>query len=62
MNWLTTLKKGALGLATFGVAYLVSNPGMIDKIIPGDIEKMTIGGVVAAGLVMLSNWLKNKTK
>lgn len=62
MNWLTTIKKGALGLLTFGVAYLATNPDLVLKLVPDAIEKMTVGGLIAAGMVMAANWLKNKAK
>ena len=62
MNWLTTIMKGALGLLTFGVAYLATNPDLVLKLVPDAIEKMTVGGLIAAGMVMAANWLKNKAK
>lgn len=60
MNWLTMLKKGALGLVTFGAAYVAANPQVLTHLIPANVSQMTIGGAVAAGLVMAANWLKNK--
>lgn len=62
MNWFTTFKKGFLGLATFGVAYLATNPDLVMKLVPDQIEKMTVGGLIAAGMVMAANWLKNQAK
>jgi hypothetical protein len=62
MNWLKTVKKALLGFLTFAVAYLATNPAMIDRLIPGDIEKMTIGAGVAALCVALANVLKNWSK
>ena len=62
MNWMTMIKKGALGLVTFGAAYVAANPTVLTHFIPSDISQLTVGGAVAAGLVMLANWLKNKAK
>jgi hypothetical protein len=60
MNWLTMAKKGLMGLATFGMAYLATNPNVILHLVPAAWGQMTVGGLIAAGLVMASNWLKNK--
>ena len=62
MNWLTMIQKGGMGLLTFGVAYLATNPNVILKLVPAAWGQMTVGGLIAAGLVMASNWLKNKSK
>ena len=60
MNWLITLKKAGLGFITFVVGYLASNPGVITNLIPANIATMSVGGVIAAALVALSNWLKHR--
>jgi hypothetical protein len=62
MNWLITLKKGLLGVATFAVAYAAINPQIVLKFVPDQIENMTVGALVAGALVALSNWLKNAGK
>lgn len=62
MDWLTMLKKGGLGVMTFVAAYIAANPEILTKFIPADISQLTVGGLVAAGFVMLANWLKNKGK
>jgi len=62
MNWLTMIQKGGMGLLTFGVAYLATNPNVILKLVPAAWGQMTVGGLIAALLVMASNWLKNKNK
>ena len=62
MNWLKVGEKGLLGILTFVVAYLASNPSMITNLIPENIANLTIGAVIAGGLVALSNWLKNRNK
>lgn len=62
MNWMTAFKKGGLGLLTFVGAYVAANPQVLSKLLPDNIEQMTIGGLVAAGVVFVTNWLKNRTK
>jgi hypothetical protein len=62
MNPLKTMKKAGLGLLTFAVAYISANPQILTRFLPSDISQLTIGGAVAAGLVALSNWLKNRAK
>lgn len=62
MNFLTMAKKGFLGLMTFVTAYLFSNPDVITGFIPEKISNMTIGGISTAVIVMITNWLKNKSK
>ena len=62
MNWTITLKKTLLGVITFAAAYLAANPQMVLSLIPEAIQQMTIGSIVAGGLVGLNNWVKNKGK
>ena len=54
--------KGLLAIGTFLAAYLASNPGIILKLVPDNIEQMTIGSAVAALIVMAANYFKHKNK
>lgn len=56
----TTVKKGGLGLLTFLVAYIASHPNIILKLLPSDITTMTVGSLISALIVALTNWLKNR--
>jgi len=62
MNWLLTLKKSGLAIITFIVATIAANPSIVTAFIPQDIQQLTIGGLVAALLVGLANWLKHKNE
>ena len=62
MNWIMGFKKGALGVLTFVVAYAVTNPEQVMRLVPDKIENMTVGALIAGALVLISNWLKNKSK
>ena len=62
MDWSKVLSKGFLGLVTFIVAYIASNPTVITGFVPEKYLEMTVGGAVAAALVALANWLKHKGK
>jgi len=59
MDWGKAIGKGLLGLATWGTAYLAANPQVLTHLIPENIEKMTVGGLVAAGIVFITNVVKN---
>ena len=61
MNWGKMGSKGVLGIITFIVAYLATNPQMITNLIPENISKLTVGGLIAGALVALANWLKHKS-
>ena len=53
--------KGAKAIATWVVAYLTGNAASISAdFLPDSIEKMTVGALVAAAIIMGANWLKNK--
>ena len=66
MNWLTVIKKGALGLLTFVVSYAAANTDVIvnfvTNLIPAQYVNLTVGGLVAAIIVAVTNWLKNRNK
>ena len=62
MNWITTAKKGLLGFLTFGAAYIATNPQVITSHIPQNISNLTIGGIAAAAIVAITNWIKNRAK
>ena len=60
MKWNKTIGKALLGLATFVVAYLASNPALVTNFIPQDVVNMSVGGVVSAIITAVANWLKHK--
>ena len=62
MDFKKMFVKAGLGLATFVVAYLVANPTTITNLIPENVVNMTVGGIVSAVLVGVSNWLKHKSE
>lgn len=61
MNWKTTGIKGLLGVITFIVAYIATNPTVVTQFIPEKITTATVGSLVAGLLVALANWLKHKS-
>lgn len=60
MNWSKLGVKGVLGIVTFIVAYIASNPQIVTSLIPENIAKLSVGGLVAGLLVSLANWLKHR--
>ena len=62
MSWLKTVQKSFLGFITFIVATVSTDPSVITNMIPENIAGMTVGGLVAALLVGIANYLKNKSK
>ena len=62
MNWLKTAGKGALGVLTFLVAYLATNPHIVLNLVPDNIEQITVGSLIAGALVAAANWLKHRNK
>ena len=62
MDFGKMLIKWLLAIGTFVTAYLVTHPDTILKFVPDNIENMTIGSLIAAGLVMAANWFKHRNK
>jgi hypothetical protein len=62
MSWKIVFQKGFLGIATFIVAFLAAQPQILTNLIPQNIANMTVGSLIAGGLVALANYLKNKDK
>jgi len=60
MDFGKMLIKGLLAIGTFVTAYLVANPQTILKLVPDNIEQMTVGSIIAALIVMAANWFKHK--
>ena len=60
LNLLTTLKKGVLAALTFGVAFIT--PNLVLNLVPDSIENMTVGAVIAALVVAVTNIIKVWTK
>jgi hypothetical protein len=54
------LKKGVLGALTFLVAFIT--PQMVLKIVPDSWENLTVGAIISAGVVALTNIIKNWSK
>lgn len=60
MDFGKTIKKAFLGFLTFITATLASNPGAITSVIPENIAGLTIGGIITAAIVGVTNWLKHR--
>ena len=60
LNLLITLKKGFLAALTFGVAFIT--PNLVLKLVPDSIENMTVGAVIAALVVAVTNVIKTLGK
>ena len=60
LNLLVTLKKGIFAALTFGVAFIT--PNLVLKLVPDSIENMTVGAVIAALVVAVTNIIKVWTK
>ena len=60
LNLLITLKKGLLAALTFGVAFIT--PNLVLKLVPDSIENMTVGAVIAALVVAVTNIIKHWAK
>lgn len=60
MNIGTAIKKGLLGALTFGVAFIT--PQLVLKIVPDSVENLTVGAVIAALVVGVTNAIKNWAK
>ena len=60
MNIWTAVKKGLLGALTFGVAFIT--PQLVLKLVPDSIENLTVGAVIAAAVVAITNIIKNWAK
>ena len=60
LNLLTTLKKGILAALTFGVAFIT--PKFVLGFVPDNIENMTVGAVIAALVVAVTNIIKTLGK
>ena len=61
MDWKKSGIKGLLGIITFIVAYIATNPTVITQFIPEKITQATVGSLVAGLIVTLANWLKHKS-
>lgn len=60
MNIGIAIKKGLLGALTFAVAFIT--PQLVLGLVPDNIENMTIGAVIAAVVVAVTNIIKNWAK
>ena len=60
MNLGTTIKKGLLGALTFAVAFVT--PQMVLGLVPDKWENLTVGAIVAAVVVAVTNAIKNWAK
>ena len=62
MNLFKTVSKSVLGFLTFVIATVATDPSIIVNMVPANIANMTIGGAIAAVIVGVTNYLKNKNK
>ena len=60
MDWKKTIIKSLQGFLTYAIAYLTLHPELVVSLIPERIANMTVGGLVAAILVGVSNWCKHR--
>ena len=60
MNLGTSIKKGFLGAVTFLVAFIT--PTMVLKIVPDSWENITVGAIISALVVGVTNAIKNWSK
>lgn len=60
MDFGKMFQKGGLAILTFIVAYLASHPQLITNLVPKELTEMTVGGLIAAALVALANWMKHR--
>ena len=60
MDWGILIKKAGQAILTFLAAQLTANTGLLAGMIPENIAKMTVGGLVAAIIVAAANWLKHR--
>ena len=62
MDFGKTIMKAILGALTFGISYLAANTEFLTSLLPENISQMTIGAAIAAIVVGIANYLKNKKK
>lgn len=52
--------KGVWAILTFITSYLATHNELVMKLIPDNIEQMTVSALIASALVMIANWVKHK--